>query len=75
MEKQFVLIAVRGKLTQNVFGPAIKRLINIKKTEIVRLGNYRGWILEIRNADGSKIVKFVRKELTYEEKIAKLPTF
>lgn len=66
MDKQFILVAIRETHTQIVFGPALARLCGYKKTELIKSGNWKGWILKIQYEHRKTKLK------TFEEKIASI---
>ena len=70
---QLILVAIRGKHHQIVFGPALPIVIAGKKKQLIASGNWKGWIFQIRNPIAYKNVPILQKKLkTYEEKIAAL---
>jgi|GEM_PF-5842022 len=59
-DKQLIIVAVKGLHTQVIFGPAIPRIVQVKRSELIKSGNWKGYILEIRTPQGyanKKILK------------------
>ncbi len=62
MTSQLILVAIRGKHTQIVFGPATPQIISTKKSELIRSGNWSGWKFQLRTSAGYKNVKILTKK-------------
>ena len=60
MNKQLLLIAIKGQHTQPVFGPAISQIIQTKKSELIKSGNWSGWRFEVRTILGYKNIKILK---------------
>ena len=59
MEKQFILVAIRGTQTKPVFGPAIAKMIAFKKKELIGSGNWKGYVFQLRTESGYANVKIL----------------
>ncbi len=71
MDSQLILVAIKGKHTQVVFGPAIPKSVGGKKSELMNSGNWKGWTFQLRTQQGYDKVKIlIKKPKTYEEKRA-----
>lgn len=69
--KSFILVAIKGKMHRPVFGPAIAKVIGAKKAELMKSGNWSGYIFQIRNPDAYlKVPILTKKNKTYDEKRA-----
>lgn len=73
-EKQLILVAIKGNIAKQIFGPAVAKVIAWKKSELQRSGNWRGWKLKLRSPQGFKAIPFWEKktELTYEQKVERI---
>lgn len=71
-QKQLIIVAVKGKMHQQIFGPALAPVIAIQRKSLKDSGNWKGWLLQIRTPAGYKAVPILTKKLkkTYEEKRA-----
>lgn len=63
MEKQLILVAIKGLHTQIVFGPAIPAIIGIKKAELIKSGNWKEYKFQLRTQKGYENVKILTKKL------------
>lgn len=73
MEKQLIIVAVKGKMHQQIFGPALPQVCAGKKKQLKDSGNWSGWELQLRNQNAYKNVPILTKKLkplTYNEKRA-----
>ena len=52
MDKQLILVGVRGKHTQILFGPAQPQAVGTEKSKLARSGNWKNWVFEIRTPAG-----------------------
>lgn len=71
-DKQFILVAVKGKMHRPVFGPATAAAIGSEKKKLKASGNWRGWELNIRDPEAYKKVPILTKPLTFEQKLQKI---
>lgn len=72
-EKTLIIVAVKGKMHQQIFGPALTRTCAGKKKQLTDSGNWKGWSLNLRTEAGYKAVPILTKKTklkTYEEKRA-----
>ncbi|MES2395866.1 MAG: hypothetical protein V4549_07680 [Bacteroidota bacterium] len=72
-QKPLIIVAVKGKMHQQVFGPALPKVIAGKRKQLKDSGNWSGWLLQIRNPEAYKKVPILTKKLktlSYEEKRA-----
>jgi len=70
-QKQLILTAVKGKMHQQIFGPALPKIIAGKKKQLQQSGNWAGWQLILRTPQGyAKVPILIKKPKTYEEKRA-----
>ena len=60
--KNLILVAIRGKHTQIVFGPALPVIVAAKKKELIASGNWRGWKFQLRSEQGYKAVPILQKK-------------
>lgn len=61
MADQLILVAIRGQHTKIVFGPAIPDLVNSKKSELTRSGNWKLWRFELRTEKGYAAKKILKQ--------------
>ena len=59
-DKSLILVAIKGKFTQVVFGPAIPAIVTTKMSELKASGNWDGWRFEARTENGYKIKKILK---------------
>lgn len=63
MDKQLIIVAVRGTHTQIVFGPALPSIIGFKKAQLIKSGNWKGYILQNRTEKGYKAVPILTDKI------------
>jgi hypothetical protein len=69
--KQLIIVAVKGKMHKQIFGPALVSVIASERKRLKDSGNWKGWLLQIRTPAGYKEVQILtKKPKTYEEKRA-----
>lgn len=64
MQKQLILVAVRGQHTQVVFGPALPGVVGAKKAQLLKSGNWpKPWRFQLRTQEGYNKIKILTKKL------------
>lgn len=62
MEQQLIIVAIKGQTHKPIFGPALPKIAGAKKSELTKSGNWKGWILQLRNPEAYKAHPILTKK-------------
>jgi len=72
-QKPLILVAVKGKIHKQIFGPAMPQIVGAEKKKLLASGNWKGWEIFIRTQTCYKAIPIINRKLkTFEEKIKEM---